>query len=134
MPPAPPPEVRWPAWTVDGPNLLGSVSVGSKPSGSPRSMLLYVLTSILLLLVVVHQFRVLELGLRPAPISSWEKIAIPSRWDWRGRGLRGRPIVEIFVRFRSDALRIIVKRDFMLRRCYVWDSDMLRQMSSPGKA
>ena len=24
-----------------------------------------------------------------------------------------------------------VKRDFMLRRCYVWDSDMLRQMSSP---
>ena len=24
-----------------------------------------------------------------------------------------------------------VKRDFMRRRCYVWDSDMLRQMSSP---
>ena len=31
----------------------------------------------------------------------------------------------------ADQEVIGVKRDFMLRRCYVWDSDMLRQMSSP---
>ena len=31
----------------------------------------------------------------------------------------------------STGVLTSVKRDFMRRRCYVWDSDMLRQMSSP---